>query len=343
MATMHGFKKALAFIFYATGITRLVFYWQFRVRRKILVLLYHEIRRPGNRFEAAVSPENFEKQVCFVRKHFEIVSVSRMLEVMSERKIPEKPLAVITFDDGYRDNLTAAYPVLRKYSAPAIIFIAAESVGNGGAMWTAAVESIFRNSRASAVKLDSLPSRRVFQWKDGGDERLKACHEIKTEMKRVPDAVRHAILNELREKMGAEGRSEAGKFPGMLSWEEVRELSKDPLMEIGSHSLTHRMLAKLPPEEAEHELNGSRKRIEEETGEKVLYVSYPGNSYNDQVQRCAQKAGYRAAFVVDRSLNGPLEDLFGLKRVHIEDGPLYVFLAEISLVMKFFYSCFGKK
>ncbi len=341
MITGRHLKRILALALYATGITRLVFFWQFKIRKKILVLLYHEIRPPRNRFEAAVSPDNFERQIRFVRRHFEIIPVSRMMEFMVGRVKIRKPVAVITFDDGYKDNFTTAYPILKKLGAPAIIFTTVGSVGNKNRMWTSVVEDLFGRTPKKEVELSSLPSGRVFEWPDEGEEKLRACHEIKAEMKKVPDTVRQAILDELRAKLEVQEDS-CGSGEEMLSWDDIRELGKGPLIEIGSHSLTHRMLAKLPSAEMIYELRESGKKLREEAGIEVRYVSYPGNSYNAEVQKCAADAGYQAGFAVDRRLNGLNENRFGLRRVHIEDDPMYVFQAEISLLVPFIYSVCGK-
>ncbi len=335
-------KRAMAFLLYVTGITRCLLRYQFSSRGKVLVLLYHEIRKPRNRFETAVSPEHFEEQIRFIKKEFEVVSVSRMLEILSRKEKPARPLAVVTFDDGYRDNYTAAYPILKKYGVPAAIFLAVESLGNESPMWTARVESLFEGASAESLRLETLPGAKVYKLGNNYQQRMKTCYDVKTEMKRLPDADRRIVLKELEEKLKADREDRNGPYCEMLSWEEVGLLAGDPLITIGSHSMSHRMLANLPPEEMLSELEASKRKIEEKTGREVAFVSYPGNSYNGATLDFARQAGYRAGFAVRQSLTGFEDDWFELKRVHIEDEPLYAFQADISLVMKFFYACFGK-
>ena len=125
----------------------------------------------------------------------------------------------------------------------------------------------------------------------------------------------------------------------MLSWEDVRRLLRDPLIEIGSHTVTHRMLDRLEAGEILAELTESKKKIETETGRKIDFLSYPGNSYNSTVLGLAREAGYQAAFAVDHGLTYFSQDRFALKRLHVQDEPLYVLLAEITLVLPAIRAC----
>jgi len=329
-------KRFVCFIFYWTGITPLLLrFWR---KDRLLFLLYHRVREPEHAFEAAVSCATFERQMQFLKKHFDVVSVREALRRKQKREISAKPLAAITFDDGYRDNYSAAYPILKKYSLPATFFLTAGSIGNGEPMWTSRLEAIFKNAEVKELTLETLSPARSFALGDSR-ERMKVCHEVKAEMKRVPDSVRQEILEELLEKTGLDPKASPSESE-MLSWEEAALLAEDPLVEIGSHSVSHRMLSRLPAEEVRWELEESRKKIEAELGRPVLFLSYPGNSYNGTVRDLARMTGYKAAFAVGRTLSSLEEDLHELKRVHVEEEPFPVFLAEITGVLPFFRNLF---
>lgn len=321
------------FVLYWTGILPILFRLRFARMDQILVLLYHRIGVPRDSFDAAVTVRHFEDQMLFLRKHFKVVSVAEALEYKGRGENPDKPLAVITFDDGYRDNWEKAYPVLRKYELPATFFITTGCVGNKELLWTSKVEAMFRRSPVEILELRSLVPARVFRLRDH-EGRMRACHEVKNEMKHVSDLERQEILKELETCMAWQSLPEEPESFEMLSWDEVRQMARDPLVEIGSHSVSHRMLGNLSGEDLHYELVESKRRVEEETGRPARYVSYPGNSYNEDVEGCAREAGYEAGFAVDRSLSPLGEGRYRLKRIHVEDGPLYVFQAEIALVLR---------
>ncbi|MCM8765646.1 MAG: polysaccharide deacetylase family protein [Candidatus Omnitrophica bacterium] len=98
-------------------------------RYSIPVLLYHSISYNDNLL--SVKPENFKKQMAYLNKHnFKVITLEELVEGMKERnKFPRKTVA-ITFDDGYKDNFTYAYPVLKEYAFPAIIFLITGKTGN---------------------------------------------------------------------------------------------------------------------------------------------------------------------------------------------------------------------
>lgn len=328
-------KMSICLFLCVTGILPLLFRLRFLSRKQILILLYHRIREPGDDYEAAVSPENFERQMIFLKKHFDVVPLSRALELKERGERSSRPLAVITFDDGYRDNQTVAFPILKKYSLPAVFFLAAGSIGNREPMWTSRVEALFKKTPCRTLTLATLTPPRSFELGDL-EERMKVCYEIKNEMKSVPDERRRVILGELEKKAASPSGDLEEIYSEMLSWDEVRRLARDPLAEMGSHSMSHRMLARLSEEETKFELQESKRMIEAEIGRPVRYLSYPGNSYHSRVEKLAQEAGYQAALAVGRSLSSFQEDNFALKRVHVENDPLSVFQAEISQVLSFF-------
>ena len=88
--------------------------------------MYHSVDSSDHFFN--VLPEDFERQMCYLRERgFNIVSLDQLAEYRKAGKIPRKTIAV-TFDDGYLDNYTHAFPVLQKYSIPASIFVITDTM-----------------------------------------------------------------------------------------------------------------------------------------------------------------------------------------------------------------------
>ena len=329
-------KRLFCFVLYVLGITPLLFRLIFKSRETALVLLYHHIRPPESPFDPAVRPAEFEKQMQFIKKHFELVSTHELMDRIEKGAHGLRPPALISFDDGYRDNLEGAYPILNFHKIPAIIFLATGSIETGEPIWTSRVDQLFRKAGSPRLSLENLPGKKIFELGDSY-QRMKASYQVKKEMKDVPDLQRQVILRELEEKIG--GSIETQEESEMLSWAEVRRLLEDPLIEIGSHTVTHRMLDHLMPEEIREELFESKAKIEAETGRRIDFLSYPGNSYNSTALRLAGEAGYRAAFAVDHGLTHFSQSRFALKRIHVQDGSLEILLAEMTLVLPFLRAC----
>lgn len=331
-------KHILCGLLYFTGITPLFFWILFQIQKRVLVLLYHHIREPENLFEPVVAPAEFEKQILFLKKHFDLISVSDLLAKMENENAGKRPLACVTFDDGYRNNLENAYPLLKRHEVPAVLFLATGCIGTGERLWTSNVDRIFKKMPSSQLVLESLSKKKI-QILDS--TRMQKAFELKRTMKEIPDAERKLILEELEAKAGIGEDEQMPESREMLNWEEVRVLASDPLIEIGSHTVTHRMLDHLNHEEVRAELVESKQVIEKETGRKIFSLAYPANHYDEKAKRLAYEVGYRCAFAVDHGLVFLNQDRFALKRIPVQNEPLFVLLAEITLVLPFLRSCAG--
>ena len=118
-------------------------------------------------------------------------------------------------------------------------------------------------------------------------------------------------------QVGREWETPRGRYPG-ISWEEAAEMGRDPLVEFGSHGLSHRSLPALAPGEAAREIALSKTLLEEKLGRPVRYFSYPHGAWNEANKAAVAAAGYQAAFsVISRD-----EDRFSLRRVLVsrDDG-----------------------
>jgi peptidoglycan/xylan/chitin deacetylase (PgdA/CDA1 family) len=109
--------------------------------RLLTILAYHRILPPDNGFMfdegvISASPEVFERQMKFVKENFNVISFKDLQGVLNRNeKEDQKPYLIITFDDGYLDNYTYAYPILKKYGLPATIFLTVNYIGTNLIFW----------------------------------------------------------------------------------------------------------------------------------------------------------------------------------------------------------------
>lgn len=113
----------------------------------LIILTYHSIS--DENYDYSVSPDNFEKQLYYLQEKFRIISLSELLRVLKDKKMPEENLVLITFDDGVEDNYKNAFPILKKIGVPAVIFIATDFIGK---TMTNADGYFFRFLDASQIK-----------------------------------------------------------------------------------------------------------------------------------------------------------------------------------------------
>ena len=182
-----------------------------------------------------------------------------------------RPFAALTFDDGYRDNLVHAAPILRRHDAPWTMFVTADYASGTGRLWWLELEEVVRSSDTVTLPRTS-----------------GAAHVLRTRTFAEKEAAFAAIYGELR--AGSEPRlrqvlarlcdeasidREALVRGLCLGWDEIADLARDPRVAIGAHTISHPMLAKQDEAEARREIVGGRERIRERIGGKVKHLAYP--------------------------------------------------------------------
>lgn len=305
-----------------------------------LILIYHRVGEdPVDPWRLCVSPANFARQLELIRDMgFHTVHVSGLADALRARKLPRRTLAV-TFDDGYRDNLDAARPILERYETRATHFATAGYIGLDEPFWWDALDLIFLRPGRLPDALDITLSGERHSWTLGDAAVLKAGQETRwpdwkpfrpapTRRHETHDALWRLLVVALpaeRQRVVRELLAWASLAPAAwaenrpMSEDELRALRGDGLVEIGAHSLTHPALSALPPALQAHELGASKARLEQILGEKVAGCSYPQGRSSPEVQQLARAAGYDFACGSVAGGVGSRSNLFHLPRVSVGD------------------------
>ena len=240
-------------------------------------LMYHRIAAGGvgdrphfdpNR-ELFVSEEEFEKQMRHVARNYDPLSLDEAIERLTAGRLPRRSV-IVTFDDGYRDNLLAL-PALRQYGVPATIYVATGPVSRTRAMWWDEIEAVLGS--LEELNLDFSGQRHY--WRLGtSDEKNKAFRDLNGIMKSLRPGEQDALLKDLRTTAGA---SDAAFFGDetILSWEEVRDVAKDPLITIGAHTEDHFVMSQLSGEELEAQLRRCQAQLRERADVEAEHFAYP--------------------------------------------------------------------
>jgi peptidoglycan/xylan/chitin deacetylase (PgdA/CDA1 family) len=240
------------------------------------ILMFHHVRpwrpaMPGyvpNRL-LEITPEFLDTVIRVVRGNgFDLVSMDEALERLATASA--KPFAALTFDDGYRDTVVHALPVLEHHNAPFTVFVATGFADRSAGMWWLELEEALR--RADAVQSGEADLRRTLATRTA-EEKTRAFLAIYNDLRAGPESRLLASIAALAAKWDVDGREIVGKI--CMDWAEIVALSRHPLAAIGAHSKTHKMLAKWPAEIAREEMRGSKRAIEERIGKPVGHFAYP--------------------------------------------------------------------
>jgi peptidoglycan/xylan/chitin deacetylase (PgdA/CDA1 family) len=343
------FYRALAVL----GIYRL---GQFLHRRQALILTYHGVLQKGreqyvnrNCVEAAM----FDRQMAYLARHYQVMALPElMLQLRAKRNLPPYT-AAITFDDGFQNNFTAAWPILKKHRLPATIFLTTAYMGAAEpALWTERVDHVIHSAAIKKIRLEIDGHPKIFFLRTSTD-REAASDQIRAYLKRLPLQQRENAVAALAQQADAqingdnkearETAKRAATEQGMLAeieeryaflnWQQVGTMAQDQIT-FGSHTHTHSILSTLSETEAHFELSESRRMIEQELGAVCNLFSYPNGSERDFGPRdklLLDKLGYQAAVSQMNGFNDSRTDILALRRINIaRHHDFNFFLAKIS-------------
>ena len=287
---------------------------------KLPVLRYHSVAELEDRADLylaeslTLSPASFERQVRFLSRHFSIIPLADLVTRLRQGKGPYRNAIAITFDDGYRDNYLRAFPILKKYKAPATFYLTTGCIENQHILWTARLRYVLTVSRVTQLAL-SRPKEATFTLPR---DREAAFRSLIVYMKNIPTQERLDLLATVARRLDVTDMSPLGNM--MMGWDEMREMSRGG-MSFGAHTVTHPNLPNAYPEEAEHEICESRAMLEAQLREPVRHFAYPngrGSSHlTEHIKQCVRKAGFHSAVTSVGGCVQKDDDLFALRRVGV--------------------------
>lgn len=273
------------------------------------ILTYHRVNDENDPFFPAVSTARFASQIAHIARYYRVLTVEDLVERVRRGAAPRNALA-LTFDDGYRDSLTHAAPILAQRGLPATIFLATGYIGTPEMPWFDRVALAFKLARRAEI---TLPGGPPLPLETEGD-RLAALERALDWLKSLPEAERRSATERLLTDLRPRVLDRPKRV--MLTWEEVDAL-RGLGFSVGAHTVTHPILSRVTPERARAEIEGSKSAIERALGVPVRAFAYPNGGprdYTDTTVRLVQQCGFRCAVTTRRGLNGRATPPFELRR-----------------------------
>jgi peptidoglycan/xylan/chitin deacetylase (PgdA/CDA1 family) len=221
------------------------------------------------------------------------------------------PQVLVTFDDGYRDFFDNAYPILKEFDIPALVFLATRFLDEGGMIWTDVVATAVMRSRRSDV---AIPwNGRTCSLKNDAD-RVR-CRLLCTGfLKSIPDAEREHWQRELMTALAVTSH-DIDTDRQMLTWDEVRAAM--PLIRFGGHTHNHPILSQLDASAIDAEIRTCRDRISAELGVAPRYFAYPNGraqDFTEEAVSCLKRHGFELGFSTIEGIHRPGADLYRILR-----------------------------
>lgn len=306
-------KIAVASVLDRAGIISLI--KAYRSTRSGLVLAFHRVlpsqeARLSSQPEITLTDTVFEQLLILLRQEFHVVSLTQLLNQPED--IEGRQRVALTFDDGWSDTFTCAYPLLLRYGIPATVFLCPGLMVEGGAIPEERFARVWHWCETHQ-HLDLLLQdlRKWGMTADSSDDR----QALSLLLKRLAINAKTLMLSHLETAYGVpdcEARS-------LLTWDEVRIMRRNNIT-FGSHTLHHSTLTAEQQPALDDELRNSREMIESNLGEEVRFLAYPKGAYGSRVIEAARRAGYSHCFTTQHGSVGRHVNPFAIPRINIDDS-----------------------
>lgn len=300
--------------------------WTGRLVRRLLrryhdhcinIVTYHSVSARQSVFTDGaglrIHPADFERQIEYLAANFRPTALRDVIDALEEGRRLERAI-VITFDDGYADNLRCAFPILYRWRFPMTVFPVASIIGNADLLWQHKLAWLVGRGHADRVKA-AFSSAGYPTCRDGEllAEYARRCYQTD-----LPE-----ILESVLQSIGQSGRALAERFRPYLELEEVA--AADPqFVDFGNHSMSHPVLSSLTEGQQRAEIAGGFDRIASLTRKPPLAFAFPFGlkpHYNEITGRLVAETGHRAALDMRRRINAGGSSPFDLSRKPATNGP----------------------
>jgi peptidoglycan/xylan/chitin deacetylase (PgdA/CDA1 family) len=280
--------------------------------------LFHRVNPQRDNLWDPMDVKLFEKCIKYISTHYRVELFEKI--VFSEEAMNSKnKYASIMFDDGYKDNIDYALPILEKYNIKASFYVVTDCINKNIPTWTHILEHLFQNTRAKNISLNFnfLPDDLLYKDFIKEQDKIDYLSKLKPLLKTISHENRQLVLNKVVESFAD---IELPKL--MMDWNDLKQLNKLGHY-IGSHTATHGMLGTMINEsEIKNELVSSGKEIEKKLGYFPFTISYPVGSFNETTKKISKEVGYKIGLAVKQDVYNPKkEDLFEVARIELYNEP----------------------
>ena len=225
-----------------------------------------------------VSPAFLQKTINKYRKAgFVFLSLDEVYYVITEKKTIKKPFVAFTLDDGYLDNYTTAYPIFKKYNVPFCIFVATDFPDKRAILWWISIEDLILSNNKLLLSDGSSYICQTYQQK------WDTFRLIREKILRLDQKYLLPSLQELFANYQIDWLEPIQKMS--MTWDNIRELGKEPLCTIGGHTMSHPSFIPLTLDEIKHEIDGGINRLKSVIDYDINHFAYPYGSIKEDGER----------------------------------------------------------
>lgn len=294
--------------------------FRFLNRKKVVVILYHGVvEKELNPLVWQIPVQRFEQQIEYISKKYRVLPLTTVVEkLINNEKLPDYSLA-ITFDDGFKNNYSTAFPILKRFNLPATIFLTTCNISSNRLLWFDRLYLAVKETKKTSIDLKE-EGLRVFPVAtvDEKNQTLSVLLNYVKELQRNENAL---LLSKVLNKLGVdlEKVQDANHFKS-LDWDDIVSMQQSNLISFGAHTEMHNIMTRITKEEVLQEIEISKKKIEEKLKTKCLLFAYPNgqkDDFNNEIKDAVKNNGFLCAFTTISKFNEYCTDPYELGRFPI--------------------------
>ena len=255
----------------------------------------------------------FDKCISYISRHYQVMLLEDMVALPDLKT--RHNIATIVFDDGYKDNIEYAAPILAKYNCKASFYVVTDCIEKNIPTWTHILEHSFQYTRRSKINLtfDFFPAELRVTDLPTEEQRMAYLRKLNPFLKTISHANRSVVIDLVRETF-----NDVDLPRIMMDWQDLIELHKAGHY-IGSHTVSHSMLGTMVNQDKiREELLLSAQTIEKHLGYFPKTIAYPVGSYNQTTIKLSREVGYTVGLAVWQRQYDPIHDsIFEIPRIEL--------------------------
>lgn len=311
------------------GFKTLMLFWRClrsRFVKHALILGYHRVAKVQNDpFSLCVSSQSFKEQMEVLQTVANPISLEKLVQTIEDGHLPPRSV-VVTFDDGYADNLYEAKPILDHYEIPAVVFIVTGSIGRQ--FWWDEMEHILLSPKRLPERFEISFNDFKFMWNSGNlnfesykdkgfENRKNFLRTLYQKLLISSSELRKSVIEHLQNWSGLEPEE---PFPcRAMTSDELIQLVSGGLVDVGAHTVNHPMLSGLTEDEQKSEIMHSRAILENILEREVKSFSYPHGLPSAKTMEIVRNSGYICACASYNDVVWKGSDRFQLPRFWVQD------------------------
>ena len=265
-----------------------------------LVLMFHRVLpadprpRIGGHARLEITPEALEQTIqYFARRKYAVYSPDDLHQFLTGQKKAARPFVLFTFDDGYVDNLTHAYPIFKQHNIPFTVNVSTCFPERTAVIWWYLLEDLILTRKKLAFEYEDG----IYDFDCGTSESRTTTYATVRRLFKFADVQqRQELTNSVLLANNVDLVKKADDIA--LTWDQIKQLSSDPLVTIGAHTVNHYVLSSLSAKEVQFEILESRSILEAKLDKQINHFAYPfGNRREAEAREfsIAAQCGFRTA------------------------------------------------